>query len=286
MYDVAIIGTGPAGLSAALNMKIHQKNFIWIGTKNLSEKVEKAEQILNYPGLSATSGEELLSAYQKQIEDMGIEITESMVNSIMPLSGHYAIMAGSEFYEAQSIILATGMTNVASMKGESDLIGKGLSYCATCDGMLFREKTIAIVCNSKRFEHEIKYLAEIAKKVYLFPTYKDCSIDLPNVEKISAIDEICGDKRVSAIKLKSGENIDVDGVFVLRSAIAMKTLLPGLTIEDNHIQVNRKMETNMPGCFAAGDSTGRPYQYTKSVGEGNVAAHTLLEYLDSLEEVG
>lgn len=284
MYDAAIIGTGPAGLSAALNLKIHQKSFIWIGAKNLSDKVEKAEQILNYPGLSDVSGKELMHAYQKQIKDMGIEIIEAMVNSIMPLSGHYAVMAGSEFYEAQAIILATGMINVASMKGEADFIGKGLSYCATCDGMLYRNRTIGIACNNKRFEHEIKYLAEIAKKVYLFPAYKECSIDLANVEKVSGIEEICGEKRVSSIKLKNGEAIEVDGVFVLRNAIAMTTLLQGLMIEDNYIQVNRKMETNMRGCFAAGDCTGRPYQYTKAVGEGNVAAHTLLEYLASLEK--
>lgn len=284
MYDVAIIGTGPAGLSAAINLKIHQKNFIWFGTKNLSEKVEKAEQILNYPGFSAVSGEQLMRAYQKQIEDMEIEITEAMVNSIMLLSGHYAVMAGSEFFEAKSIVLATGTINVQSLKREADFIGKGLSYCATCDGMLYRDKTIGIICNSKRFEHEIKYLAEIAKKVYLLPAYKDCSIDLSNVEKISAIEEICGEKRVSSLKLKNGEIIEVNGVFVLRNTIAMTTLLPGLKIEDNHIQVNRKMETNMSGCFAAGDCTGRPYQYAKAVGEGNVAAHSLLKYLHSMEE--
>lgn len=282
MYDVAIIGTGPAGLSAALNLRIHQKKFIWIGTKNLSEKVEKAELILNYPGLAAVSGEKLMRAYRKQIEDMGIEIAEYMVNAVMPLSGHYAIMAGSEYYEAQSVILATGMANVASIKGELGFIGKGLSYCATCDGMLYRNRTIGIVCNNKRFEHEIKYLAEIAKKVYLFPAYKDCSIDLPNVEIISAVEEICGEKRVASINLKNGHILEVDGVFIFRNSIAIKTLLPGLMLEDNHIQVNRKMETNLPGCFAAGDCTGTPYQYTKAVGEGNVAAHTLLKYLDSL----
>ncbi len=284
MYDAAIIGTGPAGLSAALNLSIHQKNFIWIGTKNLNEKIEKAALISNYPGLSAISGKELLHAYKRQIEDMGIEIKESMVNSIMPLGDHYAIMAGSEFYEAQSIILAPGLVNIVPIKGETDFIGKGLSYCATCDGMLYRDKVIGIVCNARRFEHEIEYLAEIAKKVYLFPEYEECSIDLGNVEIISDVQEICGEKRLSALNLKNGETIEVDGLFVLRDTIAMKSLLPGLALEGTDIQVNRNMETNIPGCFAAGDCTGRPYQYTKAVGEGNVAAHTLLKYLDSLQE--
>lgn len=284
MYDAAIIGTGPAGISAALNLKIRQKNFIWIGTKKLSDKVEKAEKILNYPGLPEVSGEEMTSIFQKQIENMGIEITEGMVNSIMPLGDHYAIMAGSDFYETKTIILTTGMANVATIKGEADYIGKGVSYCATCDGMLYREKTIGVVCNAARFEVEIKYLADIADKVYLFAGYPECGINLPNVEKIAAPIEICGENRVHEMKLKTGDKVEVDGVFILRNAIAMSTLLPGLELEDNHLKVNRRMETSMPGCFAAGDCTGRPYQYTKSVGEGNVAAHTLLEYLDEIDK--
>ena len=284
MFDAAIIGTGPAGISAALNLKIRQKNFIWIGTKKLSEKVEKAEKILNYPGMPEASGEKMVAVFQKQIDDMGIEIVEAMVNSIMPLSGHYAIMAGSEFYEAKSIILTTGIANVATIKGEAEYIGKGVSYCATCDGMLYKDKTIGVKCNAARFEAEIKYLADIAKKVYLFAAYPECEINLPDVEKIVAPKEICGEKRVREMKLKNGECIEVDGIFVLRNAIAMSTLLPGLELEENHLKVNRKMETSMPGCFAAGDCTGRPYQYTKSVGEGNVAAHSLIEYLEKLDD--
>lgn len=284
MYDAAIIGTGPASLSAALNLQIHQKNFIWIGTKKLSDKVEKAERIFNYPGLSKISGAELTAAFQKQIKDMELEITEAMVNSIMPLSGHYAIMAGSELYESKTIILTTGVAGTVTLPGETELIGKGVSYCATCDGMLYRGKTIGIICNSARFEYEIKYLAEMAEKVYLFAGYPESTINLPNVERIAVPKEICGEKRVSGMTLRTGETIALDGVFCLRNTIAMSALLPGLEMEDNHLKVTRQMETSMPGCFAAGDCTGRPYQYTKSVGEGSVAAHSLLEYLNKKEE--
>jgi thioredoxin reductase (NADPH) len=280
MYDSVIIGTGPAGLSAALNLKIRQKNFVWIGTKNLSDKVEKAEKILNYPGMPSISGEELTAAYKKHVEEMNLEITEGMVTSILPMGESFAVLAGSEFYETKTLILATGIVNTALLPGESELVGKGISYCATCDGMLYQNKTIAIICNSARFEHEIKYLADLAKKVYLFATYPNCSIDLPNVEQKKGIREICGDAHIEGVRLQSGEMIPVDGVFCLRNSIAMSTLLPGLELEDQHLKVDRQMQTSIPGCFAAGDCTGRPYQYTKSVGEGNVAAHSVLEYLE------
>lgn len=281
IYDAAIIGTGPAGVSAALNLKIRGKHFIWLGSKTLSDKITKAERISNYPGFVDISGAELNAAFREQVQAMGIEITEEMVNSIMPMGKHYALMAGSAFYEANTIILTTGVAAVATLPGESGLLGRGVSYCATCDGNLYRGKTIAVLCNAARFEGEVRYLANLAEKVYYFPTYRAVSRLPANVECVPhrAV-EFLGDKRVEAVKLKNGGTIAVDGVFCLRDSISLATLLPDLETENGHISVNRHMQTNLPGVFAAGDCTGRPYQYTKAVGEGNVAAHSAIEYLD------
>lgn len=281
IYDAAIIGTGPAGVSAALNLKIRGKHFIWLGSKTLSDKITKAERISNYPGFVDISGAELNAAFREQVQAMGIEITEEMVNSIMPMGKHYALMAGSAFYEANTIILTTGVAAVATLPGESGLLGRGVSYCATCDGNLYRGKTIAVLCNAARFEGEVRYLANLAEKVYYFPTYREVSRLPANVECVHhrAV-EFLGDKRVEAVKLKNGGTIAVDGVFCLRDSISLATLLPDLETENGHISVNRHMQTNLPGVFAAGDCTGRPYQYTKAVGEGNVAAHSAIEYLD------
>lgn len=285
LYDAAIIGTGPAGVSAALNLKIHRKNFIWLGSRNLSEKITKAEKINNYPGFSAVSGAELNAAFQKQIEDSEIEITEQMVNSIMPFQGHFALMAGSQFYETKTILLTTGVNNKNTLAGETELLGKGVSYCATCDGGLYRNKEIAVICNSARFEHEVKYLSGLAAKVYYFPNYPSPSDLAENVELMTEKPlTICGAERVTGVEQRNGESLAVDGVFCLRDTIALTTLLPGLELADGHIAVNRRMETNIPGCYAAGDCTGRPYQYTKAVGEGNVAAHSCIEYLAELEK--
>lgn len=284
IYDAAVIGTGPAGVSAALNLKIRDKSFVWIGSSDLSGKISMAERISNYPGFADISGAELVKAFKKQIDAMQIEITERMVTSIMAVSDHYAIMAGSDFYEAKAVVLATGIANTATVSGELDFVGRGVSYCATCDGNLYRGKTIAVICSNARFEHEVKYLADIAEKVYLFPRYKNVGISGENIEVINeAPAEILGENRVNAIKLRGGDTIEVNGVFCMRDSVALASLIPTLKTENSHIAVDRTMATNLPGVFAAGDCTGRPYQYAKAVGEGNIAAHSVLEYLSSFK---
>ena len=281
IYDSVIIGTGPAGLSAALTLKIRGKNFIWIGSRNMSDKVCKAECISNYPGFINISGAELNETFRSQTEAMEIEIAEKMVNSIMPFSDHYAVMAGSEFYESRTVIFATGTANTATLPGETDYVGRGVSYCATCDGNLYRGKTVAVICNNVRFEHEVKYLSEIAEKVYYFPLYKNVSVSADNIEiQTEKAVGIVGDgKRVSGVKLRDGSIADVNGVFCLRDSVVLSALMPQLGTEDGHISVDRSMSTNIKGIFAAGDCTGRPYQYAKAIGEGNVAAHSVLEFL-------
>ena len=146
IYDCAVIGTGPAGLSAALNLKIHEKSFLWIGRRALSDKIARAEQIRNYPGFPDAGGDALAGAFRRHAEAMGLEITEAMVNSILPMGDHYALMAGADFYEARTLILTTGINQAGTLPGEAERVGRGVSYCATCDGGLYRGRTIAVVC--------------------------------------------------------------------------------------------------------------------------------------------
>lgn len=284
MYDVAVIGSGPAGISAALNLKLHNKNIILFGSQKLSQKVEKSEMIANYPAVSKVSGKELNSLFLNQLKEMDIELTDKMVTAVSSNKNGFAVLGGNEIYEAKSVLLAIGSVNAKGLKGEKELLGYGVSYCATCDGFLYKGKTIAVYCGAKQFEHEVEYLAEIAEKVYLFAPYADCKISLDNVSLLEKpIKEIRGEQRVKSIILTDESKTEVDGVFILRNAVAPSVLLKGIETDGIHIVTDRKMQTNKKGCFAAGDCTGRPYQIAKAVGEGNVAAHSIIEYLSNLE---
>ena len=285
MYDCIIIGTGPAGLSAALNLKTYKKSFVWFGSKSLSDKVRKAEKITNYPGFPELTGQELFAHFEDHIQSAGLEITEKTVTNVMSAGNYYMVLADNEIYEAITLILAMGVMTAKLLKGEDELLGRGVSYCATCDGMFYKDKEIAVLCNDPKYEHEVEYLADLAAKVTYFPLFSDSQVKKENVTISKDFPvEVNGIDRVTGLTLKSGEILSVDGVFCLRNAIALSKLIPELEIENGHIVVDRAQKTNLPGCFAAGDCTGRPYQYTKAVGEGNVAAHSCISYLAEIAE--
>lgn len=285
MYDCIIIGTGPAGLSAALNLKTYKKSFVWFGSKSLSDKVRKAEKITNYPGFPELTGQELFAHFEDHIQSAGLEITEKTVTNVMSAGNYYMVLADNEIYEAKTLILAMGVMTAKLLKGEDELLGRGVSYCATCDGMFYKDKEIAVLCNDPKYEHEVEYLADLAAKVTYFPLFSDSQVKKENVTISKDFPvEVNGIDRVTGLTLKSGEILSVDGVFCLRNAIALSKLIPELEIENGHIVVDHAQKTNLPGCFAAGDCTGRPYQYTKAVGEGNVAAHSCISYLAEIAE--
>lgn len=285
MYDAAVIGTGPAGMSAVINLKLHNKNIIWFGDKELSGKVEKSEVIANYPGMGLIGGKELNMKMNAHIKEMGLEISDSKVTNISKRKNWFMLLAANEMYEARTVLLATGVVPAVGISGEAELLGCGVSYCATCDGFLYKGKTIAVICASQKYEHEVEYLAGIAAKVYLHVPYKNCGVKAENVEMLtSPVKKIQGEARVSGIETADGAVFDADGVFILRNAVAPGVLLPSLEMDGAHVVVDRRQATNIEGCFAAGDCTGRPYQIAKAVGEGNVAAHSMLEYLAKASE--
>jgi len=283
MYDTIIIGTGAAGISAALTLKQLNINFLWIGTNKLSFKINSAEKIRNYPGLSSVSGQEMKEAFLKQINDMGIEILDKQVTGVYDLSTHYAVLCGQDTYEAKTIVLGLGVESIKPITGEIELLGQGVSYCATCDGFLYKGKDIIVTSSSKEFEHEVKYLADLAKTVKFIPLYKDYEINNDNVEIIKGMPKGITKENKKLYLDINGNKLEADGIFMLKAAISPAVLVPGLEAAEGHIVVDRQMNTNLKGVFACGDCTGRPYQYAKAVGEGNVAAHSVVGYLSKLK---
>ncbi|MCR5565650.1 MAG: NAD(P)/FAD-dependent oxidoreductase [Clostridiales bacterium] len=282
-YDIAIIGTGPAGVSAALTAKNRNKRILLLGSRQMSEKVEKAHEIRNYPGLPFVKGEELAAAFRDQLDRMEIEITEKRIGAVYAMGDYFALQAGEEMPEAKAVILATGVASAKTLPGEEALLGRGVSYCATCDAPLYRGRTAAVIGYSPREESEAAFLSEVCSRVMYFPMYPEEPV-LP--DKVEVIRE----KPAEILKTEDGPAVvtaagkyPADGVFVLREAVAPAQLVPGLETDGAHVKVNRRMETNLPGVFACGDITGTPYQYVKAAGEGNVAAISAAAYLDRRE---
>ena len=282
-YDIAIIGSGPAGLSAALNAKIRNKKFIIFGNKELSNKLSKAQKINNYLGFYGKSGQELAAQFKKHLDEMEIEITEVKINNIYPMGDYYTLMANDKFYEASTIILATGVNFGTPFEGEEKYLGKGVGYCATCDAPLYRGKVVTIISYNKHEEEEANFIATIAGKVYYVPMYKEPVEVDDAIEVINDVPvEIVGEQFVQKLVLKNTE-ITTDGVFILRDSISPGQLVPGLKLDGNHVEVDRLMKTNLPGCFAAGDIVGTPYQYIKAAGEGNIATLSAVSYLSNMK---
>ncbi|WP_346940612.1 NAD(P)/FAD-dependent oxidoreductase [uncultured Clostridium sp.] len=283
-YDIAIVGSGPAGISAALNAKIRNKSFVIFGSDELSNKLVKAHEINNYLGFYGKSGKEIQEAFSNHLRAMDIKITEEKINNIYAMGDYFALMVNDKMYEATSVILATGIQYGKMFPGEEKLLGKGVGYCATCDAPLYKNKVVTIIAYSKKEEEEANFIATLASKVYYIPMYKEfvnvhASIEVVNDTPM----EITGGDKVEKLVLKNKE-ITTDGLFILRDSISPGQLVPGLKIVDNHVEVDRQMQTNLKGCFAAGDIVGRPYQYIKSAGEGNVAALSAVSYVDSKEK--
>ncbi len=283
MVDCIVIGAGAAGVSAALTLKALKINFIWLGNKDLSVKIRSAEKIKNYPGLYGVSGGDLKDAFLRQINAEGIEITEDKVNGVYPTDGGYTVLGGKSSYEAKTVILATGVEVLKPVKGEAEFLGRGVSYCAVCDGFLYRGKEIAVVIEGEEEFSEVQLLAQYARAIHLFCIKK---LDLPAIENVmfeeGRLTEIKGDMRVKSV-VCGGREISVDGVFVLKQAIAADNIVHGLKTVGGQVEVARNGATNLAGVFAAGDVTGRPYQYAKAAGEGNVCAYSVNAYLNSLK---
>ena len=288
-YDIAIVGSGPAGLSAAINAKIRNKNIILFGNENLSNKLEKAPEINNYLGFYEVSGEDLKNRFKDHIDSMGIEVSNNRITNIYAMGDYFALMSGENMFEATTVILATGVQYGKPIKGEEEYLGRGVGYCATCDAPLYKGKTVAIIGHTPDAEAEANYIDEIAEKTYYIPVY-----DIEKTTGAGDINEgievisskavrIEGDTHVNKLILKDRE-IGVDGIFILKDSVSPGVLVPGLEIEGAHIKVNRDMSTNIKGCFAAGDCTGKPYQFMKAAGEGQVAGLSAVSYLSKIDK--
>lgn len=278
--EIAIIGTGPAGLEAAVTATIRNKKVLLIGSRDLSRKLAQAKDIRNYLGFPAVKGEELAQAFQRHLDQLGISILEERVSAVYAMGDYFALQAGDQMLEADTVILATGVVQGKPLPGEEALVGQGVSYCATCDAALVRGKKVAVVAYSASEESEAAFLSEICPEVLYFPVYKMENTLPANVTVLPGkVTELARAEGKMHVRTEDADYA-AEAVFVLRDAVAPGQLVPGLETEGPHVKVNRKMESSLPGLFACGDITGTPYQYIKAAGEGNIAALSAVSFLD------
>ena len=285
MYDIAVIGGGPAGLSAAVQARARGRSVVVIGGDVRDNALYKTERIDNYLGFTGVTGPELLERFEAHARAMGAERREGRVLSVMPMENMFYLAVGSEVEQARAVVLATGVVQAGKLPGEAEHLGAGVSYCATCDGMLYRSRQVVVVGRSADAPREANYLKEIGCQVtYVSPRQPEgLRPDIPFVQAGKL--RVLGDRTVEAVQTDS-VTLPCEGVFILRPSMAPAELLPGLELEGNYIRVDRSMATNVPGVFAAGDCTGLPLQVSKAVGEGQVAGHRAAEYVDTLIQTG
>ena len=265
MYDTLIIGGGAAGISAALTLRQRGKRCAVLSGDKSESAIYPAAKIDNYPGLPGVSGKEFMERLYTQLEASGAEMLHGRCSSILPMGESFGVAAGSEFYEAKTLILCSGVSRSGAYPGERELLGRGVSYCVTCDGMLYRGKRTAVIGLTEDAAREAAVLEDMGCEVKLFTKRRPYAI--------------LGSDKVSALRA-GDEEWPCDAVFILRSASIPDAILPGLPMDGPHIAVNRLMCTGIPGVFAAGDCTGEPYQLAKAIGEGNTAALSACRYLE------
>lgn len=301
IYDIAIVGSGPAAYSASIYASRYKLSNIIFG-KIIGGTISEAHKVCNYPGLSDISGLELGMKFEKQAKELGAEVAYESVIDIKKMDEVFHVYTdGKKEYEAKTVILTTGTErNKLMLPDEEKYLGKGLSYCATCDAMFYRDKTVAVVGGKNAAVMSATMLSDIAKKVYLIyrgtellgePMWVDQLIGRKNVEIILKTLPVGleGENRLERIKLSQPYNgeqyINVDGIFIEIGSepnAALPNILGIGVDEKKYIKVDNSQATNVEGIWAAGDCTTASNgfrQVVTAVGEGGIAANAIYKYL-------
>ena len=279
MYDVIIIGSGPAGISAAIYLKRAKKNILIISKGKGTLK--KADKIENYYGIESITGEELYNTGIKQVKRLGVPIEEDEVTNISYYDNFTVTTVNNEF-EAKYIIIATGTSRVTpNIKGIKEFEGKGVSYCAICDAFFYKDKDVAVLGNGNYAIHEAKQLKNVAKSVTILTNgnkivqNRDASNFGIEEEKIR---EFRGNNSIEEVEFDNNKTKKINGVFVALGTATSTDLANkiGALVKNNNIVVTENMETTVKRLYAAGDCTGGFLQVNKAVYEGAKAAISII----------
>ncbi|MBE6897009.1 MAG: FAD-binding protein [Ruminococcaceae bacterium] len=280
-YDVIIVGSGPAGVSAALYTARAGLNTLIISSG--MGALEKAEKIENFYGLEKpVSGAELHAIGEKQAMALGVNIVRDQVVSVEYFEDFSVVTPNSSF-SSKTLILATGTSRKApNIKGLSEFEGRGVSYCAVCDAFFYRKKPVAVIGEGEYALKEASELANVTDDVTILTNGIEPTVDMGRFKVIKdKLLEINGEENVSSVSFESGEELRVKGVFVALGVAGSTDIARkiGAFISDGKITVNESLETSVPGLFAAGDCVGGTLQIYKAVRDGAVAARSAIKFI-------
>ena len=277
MHDLIIVGGGAAGCAAAITAR--QRNMDVLVLYSGGGALARTKRIDNYPGFPSITGPELLEKMRDHAREMGAVFESRLVRRVMPMGDVLSVLADNDLYEAKAVILAMGTARVKMLPGEEALVGMGVSYCATCDGMFYKDGELIVIGAHEEAVEEANYLATLARVTYVKEKPHETGglaegITVLPDKPLKLYEK--GEKL--ALETDQGELV-ADGVFILRPAVAMTQLIPEVAAENGAIIVEKNLATSVPGVFAAGDLLGAPLQAAKAAGEGNVAALSVASYL-------
>jgi len=298
-YDVIIIGGGPAGMTSAIYTCRRNLKTLILEKNSLGGRMLLAKEIENYPGFESISGMELAERMKTQVEKFNAEIRYEEVIGMNFKNQEKEIITKENKYISKAVIIATGSEHKRlEIKGEKEFLGRGVSYCATCDAPFFRNKIVAVVGGGNSAVNEALYLSNVAEKVYIIHRRNEFRaedakvkelLSKENVEPVfnTIVEEILGDGMVNRIRIKNLETekesfLNVDGIFIAIGNIPATSIAKSAGVsldEKGFIIVDKEQKTNIPGVFAAGDCTGGLMQISVAVGEGSIAGVSAYKYV-------
>ena len=270
-FDCIVIGAGPAGLSAALNLRQRGKTVLVVHSGETL--LAKAEQVDNYLGMPGLSGKQMMERFTQHARDAGAVLRKGRAGNVMPFGGRFMVNLDGDILETGAVVLACGVSKAKPVPGEAELLCRGVSYCATCDGMLYRGRAVAVWGLSPEAPQEANFLHGIGCSVTYIAGRRPDTLEAGVAFRAG---------RVEAVRV-GGATLPVQGVFILRAATPPDALVPGLALENGFVKTDAAMRTSIPRLYAAGDMLGAPLQVAKAVGEGLIAGLCAAEDIQNME---
>ncbi|TFG03943.1 MAG: thioredoxin reductase [Promethearchaeota archaeon] len=297
IYDLIVLGGGPTAIGCAIYAKRFALDVLIVG-KNFGGLIATTHIVENYPAISSISGQGLMDMFKEHMDSLEIPYITDEIKSIEKVNEHFELRSFFQNFKAYSVCIATGsLRRKLGIPGEEEFAGKGVSYCATCDGPFYKDKVVCVIGGSDSAAKEALFLAQNTKKVYIIyrgedlraePINKKRVLESDNIEIIyeTNIVKIIGEGKVKSVVFENGKELNVDGVFIEIGSIPNSDIAKRIgvdTNDHNEIKINRKSETNIPGIFAAGDVADAPFkQAITGVAEGVIAAYSAFDYVKEM----